>query len=306
MRRPYFPMYTDISDLRVVVVGSGEEARKCIRTLAAYTGHLIVISETADPQLLSMKEAYGFELRCRQYAREELFGADIAVAASGDAGIDGDIYAACKCLGIRVHTCGNEAKSDFFFEQREKLPEPVSVEEKTAQDVPVREEILQPPQERMQVTIYTDGAARGNPKGPGGYAAVIEFTGRGGTLHTKEISGGYARTTNNRMELMAAIAGLEALIKPCEVCLYSDSKYLVDAFNQHWIDSWIRNGWRKGTKEPVKNISLWKRLLAAKEPHSVSFRWVKGHNGHPQNERCDELATAAADAGNLPPDDLGE
>ena len=125
MRRPYFPMYTDISDLRVVVVGSGEEARKCIRTLAAYTGHLIVISETADPQLLSIKEAYGFELRCRQYAREELFGADIAVAASGDAGIDGDIYAACKCLGIRVHTCGNEAKSDFFFEQREKLPEPV-------------------------------------------------------------------------------------------------------------------------------------------------------------------------------------
>lgn len=151
----------------------------------------------------------------------------------------------------------------------------------------------------MFVRIYTDGAARGNPDGPGGYGTVLEYTDTKGALHTKEISQGYKKTTNNRMELMAAIAGLEALNRPCQVELYSDSKYLIDAFNQHWIDGWIKKGWKRGKNEPVKNIDLWKRLLKAKESHQVQFIWVKGHAGHPQNERCDELATTAADCGPL-------
>ena len=98
---------------------------------------------------------------------------------------------------------------------------------------------------------------------------------------------------------MAAIVGLEKLTRPCQVELYSDSKYLTDAFNQRWVDSWIRKGWTRGKNEPVKNVDLWKRLLLAKEPHQVKFIWVKGHDGHPQNERCDRLATAAADGDDL-------
>ena len=101
------------------------------------------------------------------------------------------------------------------------------------------------------------------------------------------------------MELMAAIVGLEALNRPCQVELYSDSKYLTDAFNQHWIDSWVAKGWNRGKSGPVKNIDLWKRLLKAKEPHQVKFIWVKGHAGHPENEKCDALATSAADGENL-------
>lgn len=151
----------------------------------------------------------------------------------------------------------------------------------------------------MNVEIYTDGAARGNPDGPGGYGVVLHYTDTRGNLHEKELSQGYVRTTNNRMELMAAIAGLEALKTPCDVTLYSDSKYLVDAFNQNWIDGWIRKGWKRGKNEPVKNPDLWKRLLKAKESHNVTFVWVKGHNGHPLNERCDELATTAADGTGL-------
>ena len=95
------------------------------------------------------------------------------------------------------------------------------------------------------------------------------------------------------------IAGLEALNRPCEVTLYSDSKYVVDAFNQHWIDGWLRKGWKRGKNEPVKNVDLWKRLLQAQEAHQVTFVWVKGHDGHPQNERCDTLATTAADGNDL-------
>ena len=147
----------------------------------------------------------------------------------------------------------------------------------------------------MQVKIYTDGAARGNPDGPGGYGTVLEYVDSKGELHTRELSQGYKRTTNNRMELMAVIAGLEALNRPCQVELYSNSKYVVDAFNQHWIDGWIKKGWKRGKNEPVKNIDLWQRLLKAKAPHQVQFIWVKGHDGHPQNERCDTLATTATD-----------
>lgn len=151
----------------------------------------------------------------------------------------------------------------------------------------------------MLVKIYTDGAARGNPDGPGGYGSVLEYVDSKGKMHVKELSQGYVRTTNNRMELMAAIAALEALNRPCTVELYSDSQYVVNAFNQNWIENWVKKGWKRGKNEPVKNVDLWKRLLAAKEKHDVTFYWVKGHDGHPQNERCDELATAAADGYNL-------
>lgn len=151
----------------------------------------------------------------------------------------------------------------------------------------------------MNVTIYTDGAARGNPDGPGGYGAVVQYTDGRGRLHEREYSAGYKRTTNNRMELMAAIAGLEALTKPCEVELVSDSKYLVDAFEKDWIGGWQRKNWKKADGGAVKNVDLWKRLLEAMKPHQVRFVWVKGHDGHPENERCDKLATSAADGGDL-------
>ena len=141
----------------------------------------------------------------------------------------------------------------------------------------------------MKVTIYTDGAARGNPEGPGGYGTILQYVDTQGRLHEKELSQGYIKTTNNRRELMAVIAGLEALNRPCQVEIVSDSKYVTDAFNKHWIDGWLKKNWR-ASSGPVKNIDLWKRLLAAKKPHEVSFIWVKGHAGHPENERCDQLA----------------
>lgn len=151
----------------------------------------------------------------------------------------------------------------------------------------------------MLVKIYTDGAARGNPDGPGGYGTILHYTDSKGVLHERTFSQGYKRTTNNRMELMAAIVGLEALTKPCQVELYSDSRYLTDAFNQKWIDSWIKKGWKRGKNQPVKNEELWKRLLKAMEGHAVTYIWVKGHDGHPENERCDQLATGAADGSDL-------
>ena len=150
----------------------------------------------------------------------------------------------------------------------------------------------------MKVTLYTDGSARGNPEGPGGYGAVLQYIDRTGTLHEREYSAGYKKTTNNRMELMAVIVGLEALTKPCEVEVISDSKYVTDAFNKNWIDGWLKKNW-KGASGPVKNVDLWKRLLKAKAPHQVTFTWVKGHAGHPANERCDMLATGAADGSDL-------
>lgn len=150
-----------------------------------------------------------------------------------------------------------------------------------------------------KVQIFTDGSARGNPDGPGGYGVVMKYVDGQGRLFEKTMSAGYVRTTNNRMELMAAIVGLEALNRPCEVELYSDSRYLTDAFNQRWIDSWVSRDWNRGKSGPVKNIDLWKRLLKAKEPHRVTFIWVKGHAGHPENERCDKLATSAADGDGL-------
>lgn len=140
-----------------------------------------------------------------------------------------------------------------------------------------------------EVELYTDGACRGNP-GKGGYGAILVYG-----KYEKEISGGERETTNNRMELMAAIAGLSALKEPCRVKLYSDSKYLVDAYNQGWVYSWREAGWKRG-REELKNPDLWDRLFTLTEMHEVTFIWVKGHNGHDYNERCDALATGYADS----------
>ena len=151
----------------------------------------------------------------------------------------------------------------------------------------------------MFVKIFTDGAARGNPEGPGGYGTVLQYIDSKGELHEREYSAGYKKTTNNRMELMAVITGLEALTRPCEVEVISDSKYVTDAFNQHWVDGWLKRNWKGSNNNPVKNVDLRKRLLKAKAPHQVKFTWVKGHAGHPENERCDKLATTAADGNSL-------
>lgn len=147
-----------------------------------------------------------------------------------------------------------------------------------------------------QVIIYTDGACTGNP-GAGGYGAVLIYN-----QHRKEISGGYRLTTNNRMEMMAAIAALNSLKHKCAVTLHSDSKYLVDAIELGWAKKWQANGWKRNKKEKAKNPDLWQQLLDLCQYHRVKFVWVKGHAGIPENELCDRLAVAAAGQPNLPPD----
>lgn len=151
----------------------------------------------------------------------------------------------------------------------------------------------------MNVRLYSDGSARGNPDGPGGYGTILQYTDSNGNLHEREYSQGYVKTTNNRMELMGVITGLEALTKPCNVEVFSDSKYVTEAFNSKWIDNWVKNNWRKSDKKPVLNKDLWIRLLRAVGNHNVVFNWIKGHDGHPENERCDELAVNAALSDNL-------
>ena len=147
----------------------------------------------------------------------------------------------------------------------------------------------------MFVKIFTDGAARGNPEGPGGYGTVLQYIDSKGQLHEREFSAGYKKTTNNRMELMAVIVGLEALTKPCDVEIISDSKYVTDAFNNNLVEGWLKRNWKNSARQDVKNIDLWQRLLRAMQAHNVKFTWVKGHAGNPENERCDTLATTAAD-----------
>ena len=144
-----------------------------------------------------------------------------------------------------------------------------------------------------KVYIYTDGACSGNP-GPGGYGTILKFNGQ-----EKELSAGYKDTTNNRMELMAIIAGLESLKEECEVELYSDSKYIIDAVNQGWARRWRQNGWKRNKKDAAKNPDLWERLLDLLNEHKVWMHCVKGHAGHPENERCDQLAVEAAAGDNL-------
>ena len=139
------------------------------------------------------------------------------------------------------------------------------------------------------ITIYTDGACSGNP-GPGGWGAILEWNGT-----EKELSGGEAQTTNNRMELTAVISALRALKEPCEVALYTDSKYVCDAVQKRWVYGWRARGWIKADKKPALNVDLWEKLLPLLEKHKVEFVWVKGHAGHPENERCDRLAVEQRD-----------
>jgi ribonuclease HI len=140
-----------------------------------------------------------------------------------------------------------------------------------------------------QLEIFTDGACKGNP-GPGGWGAVIRYG-----KHEKEISGGDPDTTNNRMELSATIQALKILIEPCEVKLHTDSRYVIDGITK-WIHGWQRNGWKNASKQPVSNIDLWHDLIEATARQQVEWIWVKGHNGHPENERADRLASDAAEA----------
>lgn len=140
-----------------------------------------------------------------------------------------------------------------------------------------------------KVNIYSDGACSGNP-GPGGYGVILEFNGK-----ELELSGGNLNTTNNQMELMGVITGLEALKEPCDVTVTTDSKYVVDTFNKHWIDSWQKKGWKKSDGKPVLNKELWQRLLKAMENHKVTYVHILGHNGHEYNERCDKIAVKERD-----------
>lgn len=148
-----------------------------------------------------------------------------------------------------------------------------------------------------KVTIYTDGAAKGNP-GRGGFGTLLVYNGR-----DLELSAGFVRTTNNRMELLAAIAGLEALTSPCLITLHSDSRYLVDAMSKGWLRGWKSRGWMRANKQYLKNSDLWKRLDAAAAAHKIDWRWVKGHAGHPENERCDALADGATRSAKLEVDE---
>ena len=140
-----------------------------------------------------------------------------------------------------------------------------------------------------KVNIYRDGACKGNP-GRGGWGTILVYG-----AHEKELSGGEVMTTNNRMELMAVISGLEALREPCEVTLTSDSTYVINSITKKWLDGWEKKNWVKSGNTPVPNADLWKRLIEAMKPHTIEWVWVRGHNGHPYNERCDRLAVAAAE-----------
>lgn len=135
-----------------------------------------------------------------------------------------------------------------------------------------------------KIEMFTDGACSGNP-GPGGWGTILKFNGI-----EKELSGGESETTNNRMEMIAVISGLKALKEPCDVELFTDSKYVCDSVNKGWVYSWKKNNWKKADKKPALNVDLWEEMIQLLEVHKVTFNWIKGHNGHPENERCDRLA----------------
>ena len=144
----------------------------------------------------------------------------------------------------------------------------------------------------MDVEIFTDGACKGNP-GPGGWGAILRAARKDGEPTEKEMSGSEGATTNNRMELTAAIRALQALKRPCKVALYTDSKYVIDGITK-WVFGWQKKGWKTAAKKPVLNEDLWRELLDAARPHTIDWHWVKGHDGHPENERADQLASDAA------------
>ncbi len=147
-----------------------------------------------------------------------------------------------------------------------------------------------------KVTIHTDGSCLGNP-GPGGWCAILDWNGQ-----EKTLVGGHSHTTNNRMELLAVIRALETLNRPCVVNIYTDSQYVLNAMEKGWLEGWKKKGWKTAAKKPVKNQDLWTQLSKLLEEHKAKFHWVRGHSGHPENERCDALANAQAGLGELPPD----
>ena len=147
----------------------------------------------------------------------------------------------------------------------------------------------------QNISMYTDGSARGNPNGPGGYGTILTYIAPDGTEHTREYSRGYVKTTNNRMELTAAVSALECLKEPCIVDLYSDSKYLIDGLEKGWAASWKKNGWKKADKKPALNTDLWDRLLLLTAQHEVKYHWVKGHDVNDYNNRCDSIAVSERD-----------
>lgn len=150
----------------------------------------------------------------------------------------------------------------------------------------------------IYVNMYTDGSAKGNPDGPGGYGVILKFYNaedRKNVMRVKELTKGFQTTTNNRMEMMAFIAGLEDLTEPCDIILTSDSQYLINSMTKGWIENWVKNNWVNSSKQPVKNRDLWERILYLIKPHHIQYVWVRGHHGHPENERCDYLATSSAD-----------
>lgn len=149
-----------------------------------------------------------------------------------------------------------------------------------------------------KVKAYTDGSSLGNP-GPGGYGVVLTYVDGAGEEHVREFSGGFKKTTNSRMEIMGVVVALESLKEPVVITITSDSKYVVDALSKGWLDSWVKTGWKKSDKKPVLNRDLWERVLDLKTPHKLEMKWVKGHAGHPMNERCDFLAKEAASKQNL-------
>jgi ribonuclease HI len=178
-------------------------------------------------------------------------------------------------LGKRVAPGGQENEEDTTLSASTENTKTVPAEESANGTV---------------VTIYTDGSSLGNP-GPGGWAAILVCGDK-----KKELSKGYLETTNNRMEIRGVIHGLAALSRPCTVHVYTDSRYVCDAVTKRWIASWVRNGWKNASKKPVKNRDLWERLIPLLKTHDVHLHWIKAHNGHPENERCDELAKRAAQA----------
>jgi len=203
------------------------------------------------------------------------------------AGIDGCVEIANREKGEKGRKGEKGVKGEKARNREIQLAGEVELETNSPKSEPSSKDL-------KHVALYTDGACLGNP-GPGGYAAILDFNG-----HRKEISGGFKWTTNNRMELMAAIAGLEAIKEPCRVTLYTDSQYVQKAMDLGWAKQWRAKGWRTSSKQPAKNIDLWKRLLAICEKHEVKFKWVRGHAGHPENERCDEISTEIAARENLP------
>lgn len=198
---------------------------------------------------------------------------------------------------IKITTKEDLVIAEAFF--KEDLKEKEMMADQKVQEAKINtaekkdQESKEDKKNQRAVEIYTDGACSGNP-GAGGYGVVLLYGNK-----RKEMSEGYRMTTNNRMEVLAVIKGLEALKEPCQVTLYSDSKYVVDAIQKGWVKKWKANGWYRNKKERASNVDLWERLLVQLERHQVTFQWVKGHADNPENERCDELARGAIAAGNL-------